>query len=480
MRRLMDAPSQRAIHILEKLADRKGWITIAELSDEVGASTRTIEKDLSMLRKRWGDNLQLEISRKNGVRLRNKNVANLGMILTELFNESVALRWIVELLFYPRRKIEFYEERLFASRSTLNRTLPKINQFLSSRGMEILNKSGKYEFVGRDEYYLRDFSTCFLIEMYGMDITKYDMSIDLKFIARLIGKSLSKYLSPKELQWVFSDDISLAYWSMFYFMSLLREENGYTIKSDYPVEEVTPYDLACIRRSFPHIGLNNLRAVYQAIFKQYRGWSSNEERVLVDNEAEALLRRLFSEMNVVQNEETAGALKLVVECLYLVSKLRPYKTSVLFDRIAYFALSVKEINPHFYNAAEKNLSVFSHNVKYDISSELNNFIYWVSLISPKLSTSICLRKVLLIDDFGSMHAKFLQKMFSQFFNSECSEVMKIDIYSGQGEPAEELIKDYDIVLTTVPKFHFSYPHAILINDYPSHEDFIGVYRAVYG
>lgn len=180
MRSLLDASSQRIITIIETLAGCEGWTNLADLSTSVKASERTVSEDISKLRKHWGQDLNIEVSKKNGVILRNRNSASIGIVFMNIFNDSVALRWIKELLFHPGHGMEFYLNRLFVSRSTLIRLLPRINRFLSGKGMTIQSLSNSYQLLGKDEQYLRNFCASFLLELYGLDF----QSITLTLIRR--------------------------------------------------------------------------------------------------------------------------------------------------------------------------------------------------------------------------------------------------------------------------------------------------------
>ena len=111
------------------------------------------------------------------------------------------MHWIKELLFHPNNTIEFYENMLFVSRSTLIRLLPKINRYLSTKGMTIQCKNNMYHFLGEDEQYLRDFSASFLLELYGIDLAKFDLDIDLEVISELILSVLEKNIEPREFTW---------------------------------------------------------------------------------------------------------------------------------------------------------------------------------------------------------------------------------------------------------------------------------------
>ena len=477
MRDLLDASSQRMIKILETLSVHKEWTTFADLSSVVNASERTVAEDISKLRKRWGQNLNINVSKKNGVRMHNSNTASIGLVFTDLFNNSTALRWIKELLFHPNNKLEFYESKLFVSRSTLIRLLPKINSFLAGKGMVIQYRNNRYQFIGDNEQYLRDFSASFLLELYGLDLEKYDLSLDLTVIGNLILSVFSNNLEPREFAWMSEDDISIVYNMVFYLVSLVREEQGYTVISDYPVEEeINAYHLECLQEYFPHITEDNLRPIHQYIFNQHNGWDSDAEKALVVREAEAFFQRLFSNVLVFPDKDTQYVMNFVLRSLYLNVKLRPFETSELFDRVYYFSLSLKRTSLFLYEAVQEGLDIFSKNVKLDLLSRTPDVLFWLCLACPALYQFANPKTALLIDDFGKSHAKFLVKVLSDFFNNKT--LVKIDIAAYPDVLTSTEIESYDILITTISDLPVSHNNVIFINDYPSWNNLFEINKAL--
>ena len=235
MRKILCKSHQRHLLILEILLETNDYISIASLSKLLGASKRTISDDISQLNTKYSDLLSLTISKKNGIKLVSQSVSNIEAVFRSIFSESIALQWIKELLIHPYESIEFYEKALYVSKSTLLRTLPKINSFLKGYGMMIEIIEGKCNFYGDNETFLRDFSSSFLLELYGLNFEKLDIFLDLSPIANIIFKNLKNATSPENFDWVSKDDIIIVYRIMFYVVSLLRENHGYHIHSSYNV-----------------------------------------------------------------------------------------------------------------------------------------------------------------------------------------------------------------------------------------------------
>lgn len=480
MREILDASTQRFIKILEVLSVNEEWITFADLSTLVKASGRTVAEDISKLRKRWGHKLNIEVSKKKGVRLHNQNAASLGIVFADLFNDSVALLLIQELIFSPNNTMEFYQSKIFVSRSTLIRLLPKINRFLSSRGMVIQCSNNRYQLLGDNEQYLRSFCASFMLELHRLDLKKYDIALDLGVIYDLTSSVLLNNLEPRECAMLLGDDVATTYRLMFYIISLVREDQGYTIISSYPVEEeVKAQHLTRLQAHFPHIQKDNLRPIHQYLFNQHNGWDSDEEKALVTSETEAFLQRVFSAIPAPPDEATWDMMRFNVKSLYLSAKFYPFKTSTLFDRIYYFSLSLQRSNPSLYQVVEENWTLFSQNVKHATASKTASVLFWMCLTYPQMSQFTQQKRALLIADFGGRHAMFLKKMLSDFFNKENADFLQIDIAQYPDASTSSSIDDYDILITTIPNPPISHRNVFLINDYPAYKDFCEIGKALF-
>lgn len=478
MRELLDASSQRMIKILEILLEREDWTTFACLASMVEASERTIANDISLLKDHWNVYLNIEVT-NNGVRLHNQNIASVGLVFTEIFNDSVALRWIKELLFHPNNTLEFYEDKLFVSRSTLMRMLPKINRFLKTKEMSIQYKDYRYQFIGEDEQYLRDFTACFLLELYGLDLKKYDLDIDLTVINELILLVSKQNLEPRAFSWIIKDDIYRVYQMMFYIVSLVREQQGYTVDSNYPIEKEVGFKyINHLRKSFPLIHLNNLRPIHEYIYKNIKGWTSQEEELLVTQEISTFYERLFSAVSIWPDEDKQYAMNLVLKFLYLKAKIRRYKTSELFDRVHYFSLLLKTGNPYLYRVTEENLKLLSENIKFDIPFRVEDVLYWMCLSYPEIVQPTKPKTALIVSDFGAQHAQFVAKILSDFFYTKYGD-FNIDIAAYPTILTSETHGDYDVLITTIPNLPLSHTNIVLINDYPNSNDFYGICKAIF-
>ena len=479
MRKLLDVSSQRLISITEILLENDGWTTFASLGSAIGTSERTVAKDIAMLRERWGHHLNIKVSKKNGVRLINQNISSIGAVFKDIFNDSLSLQWIRELLFHPSMSMEFYESQLFTSRSTLLRILPKINLYLSGKGMKIICENNRYDFIGDDEQYLRDFSANFLLELYGFDLKKFDINLDLSILRDIILSLLFENVDSNEFSWISNDEILVVYHMMFYIVSLVREQNGYTVTSKYYSDiNIRPEHLSHIKNNFQDIRIQNLNPIHEYITNQFNGWTSDEEKISVTDAISAFCDRFFSDVSFDPDHETIKNLNYILKNIYFNTKLRPFRTSELFDRIYYFFLSLSRENPKLYEVTHNCLVLFSEKVGLDVSGRVSDVLFWMCLICPELNDVKKHYRAALVSDFGSSHAGFLAETISAFFNGRSTDFLTIDVISFMDILTGKDLKSYDLLITTFPGISYAHEKSILINDYPGTDDFYTIYKTL--
>lgn len=481
MRRLLDPASQRIIKILESLLATEDWTTFSSLSALVDASERTIAKDISFIKSTWGHLLNLEVSKKHGVRFINKITDGISLIFTDIYNNSLGLRWIKELFYFPNKNIEYFEKKLFVSRSTLIRLLPAINQYLLEQKMTVLCRDGVYQFLGEDEQQLRDFTASFFLKLYGPDLTKSDLGRDVGVEPDVIKNLLLSFLKPKvspaQFEWTSKDQVILNYHILFYSISLVRERQGYTVTSAYPLEEEAGSDyITSLQGCFPSLLLNNLRTIYAYTLRNYNDWHSKEESELVTSEIVYYLERFFSDLNIPLTEEVRTTLSQIMIAGYFISKIRPFKSKNLYNRHYFFLLSVKVSNPFLFHVMKENLQLLSQAIHIDMTTRISMILYWTSLICPEITQLTQPVTALLIDGAGEIHADFLVKRLAGFSNGMMSN-LKVVKAPYPSTFSNDAIQCYDILITNIPNLNVYHPKLILINDYPTINNWLQIYEA---
>lgn len=463
------------MQIIESLILKDDWITIQQLSDAIGASQRTMTADIATLKKRWASYLNIEVSVKQGVRIHNCSIAMMGSVFLDIFNESLALRWLKELLYHPRKPLEYYEERLFTSRSTLNRLLPRINGALSPRGMTVCRRGNNYEIHADDEQYLRQFFASFLIELGGIPPKDCQPDIDMQ----LLAGTVKKILEAPGCHLLREDDIGTMFLSVFYLVSLIRENQGYTIASDYSIAaQMDDETFGRLSVYFSAVTRQNLCAIHEFIARKQNGWDDDDEQSRVQSAAQVFLDQTFQTLGLSPGKQVLHKLRNVITMMYLTAKFRPGATSVLFDRVYYFSLLFQMHNRPVYALIEENLAQFSRDVGLDMGCCIQDILLWICLTWPPFHGCLLPKKVLVVSDFGRQHSAFLAQMLTGFFNHDDGVAIQPTVAS-YPDVLEEASRDvYDIIVTTVPNLPISHPHIILVNDYPSHENLCAVYRAL--
>lgn len=481
MRNLLDRSSQRIINILDILVTNEDWITFSELSKEVDASVRTISEDIGIIRKRWGADLNIEVSTKWGIKLHNQSVATIGCVFIQLFNESTALKWLREIFFYPGNLIDFYEERLYVSRSTLIRVLPNINKYLKTIGIEIKRNNSQYRVVGNNETYIRQLFAGFLLELQGLELKKWDIDINLSLIAEIIQRILMENLESEEISLVFRDDLALLYYITYYLVSLIREKQGfhdanYGKNISYAGTLIDDEELRYLRLFFPDITPDAIRPIHGFILSQYKGWDNLEEKLLVKREASLFYQRLFNSIPLSPEEEKRKELTFTLQSLYLLQKIRPFFNSTLFDRIHYFSMTLKKNNQSLFQWTERSLSIFSEKTGLNMSTRIDDLLYWNSLILPEINLNRKTMRLLIISDFGIKHAHFIKGYLKQYFENDVSD-LTIDVGAFPEVLSKGNFDKYHIVITTIPHLSINHDNVVLINDYPTEANMFELYRA---
>lgn len=480
MRKLLDRSSQRIISILDILVTQENWITIGELSERVDASARTIGDDIGTIKKRWGTDLNIEVSTKSGIKLHNQNVATIGNVFKQIFNESTALKWLEECFFSPDKGIEFYEERLFVSRSTLNRILPEMNKYLKTIGMEMNKVNNQYRVIASDETHMRQLFAGFLLELYGLNLKKWELDVDLSLFGKIIHQTLIENLETEITRFVFKDDLAEVYYIMYYLVSLVRENQGiHDTRYDrisYADATIEDEELKRLMVFFPNITFDSIRSIHGFILSQYIGWDNEEEKRLVESETRLFYQRFFDDVQLSPAEETRKNLEFMLRSLYLSQKLRPFENSALFDRIRYFSMTIKQYNYPLYQLVETNLRTFSERTSMELSTRIYDLLYWNSLTLPEINHNRKAMRLLIISDFGVNHGHFIARYLKNYFENDASN-LTIDVGDYPEALKKERLEDYNIVVTTIPDLSIEHANAVLINDYPTEANMFDLYRA---
>jgi hypothetical protein len=493
---LLDETDQRRIGILETLMQQTQWITIGELAQRVGASERTIHSDLVFIKNEWGEKLQLDVSLKNGVQLGCRSAAMLHDIQIDIFKSAVAPRFLRDLFFFSDQNIEFYTRKLFISKSTLVRLIPKVNACLSAVNVTIERCGLTYRLSAQDEQEFRKLFSVAYVELNREILHKRPTQIELNIpgatapvcfprIRGIIRAMLqqSPYRSAVEL--VFRDDTALTQMVAFYLVSLIRESQGFHIQSTRPLEEeISSQDLQYLIELFPGISSENLKPIHELLMKPFLTTHTTDEAAQLDREITAFYERVFAELHATCPPETLVKLKQAMEILYHYVLVCPAFATQFIRHINGFVSSVQDCHPRLYSAFQDSLSALSGAMGVDLHHILPDMIVHACFIFPALGMATPPKRIAIVSDSGIEHADFIANFIRSIFNGACYETVQVTSipYMEAMDPAfESHYAKEDIFITTDPNLihQITSRPVLLFHEFPTDENFGQLYDAIY-
>lgn len=493
---LLDETDQRRIKLLEVLARQPGWIIIGELALLVHASERTVHSDLAYLKNRWEGQLQIEVSLKNGVRLGCHHAATLHEIQIDIFKSAVAPRFLRNLFFFPHQTIEFYTKKLFISKSTLVRLIPKINATLATTTVSIERRGLCYSLFTPDEQELRKLLATMYLELNPPLAELPDVSVEWLVPGAKKPMNFSRLhaivsdmllLSPNReaVELVLKNSLAVPQMVAFYFVSLIREYQGFHVASDYALRsEITEQDLIYILERFPTLTRENLQPIHALLMKPFLTSDNEAEEALLDAQAHAYFTRVFVALHVSCPDEIRRQLVQTMKILYHYALIYPIYSTGFFMRINGFITSLQESHPKLYDAFSESLVAFNRAMQIDLTTSMPELILHACFLFPALGMASPPRRVFIVSDSGIEHASFIANFVRSYLNGAYYETVQVApvSYASAIDPAfgSQLATD-DIFVATAPNLMHLAPEcqSILFHDFPSVENLCDLYNTIY-
>ena len=492
---LLDETDQRRLLILEVLMEQPDWITIGELAQRVSASERTIQTDLVFFKNEWDDQLHLDISQKHGVRLLCRSYATLHTLSIDLVKRAVAPRFIRDLFFFPGQSLEFYTNKLFISKSTLLRQVPRINAFLSRMNVFIERSHVGFHLFSPDEQSLRKLIASSYVELNpGLTLRQRTCTeltvpfaaaaIDFSKLCEITRSILMRAKETELTALVLADPSVLPELAAFYLISLIRENQGFHAK---PVRKqadpVSKEELLTVQKLFPSLQEEQLLPIHEMLTEPFLALGE-EATALLHRESAAFYVRVFAMLCVSCPPQIQHKLQNALEIVYRSTLARPIRTSGMFRRISGFSASVQVCHPKLYAAFQESLAVFSGAMQFDLSPALPDLILRVCYLFPALAMAAPTRKLLVVSDSGLDHAEFIANFVRELFNGTHYQTMEIRTLSYEEALHTDLdarYPDEEILITTDPALLSlqTQKKVLLFHDFPSTENFDQLYEAIY-
>lgn len=493
---LLDETDQRRINLLEILTHQKGWITIGALALLVHASERTIHSDLIYLKNKWESPLQIDISQKNGVRLGCQNAAILHEIQIDIFKSGVAPRFLRDLFFFPLRNDEFYIDRLFISKSTFIRMIPRIDARLADMHVSIQRNEQCYCLRASDEMELRKLLSAFYLELNPLLTQLPSLTIEWSIpgarkpvnfnrLYEIVCAMLHRSQNQEAVNLVLKDASALPQMVAFYLVSLLREQQGFPVESRCPLEaEISDQDLSYLAERFPAITRKSLQPIHALLMRPFQLPDDPVEDARLVSEANAFFSRVFEALHVSCPPEIQRQLVLTMKILYHYVLIYTFPIARFLRRVNGFISSMQAAHPRLYDVFHENLAVFNRAMQVDLTPSLPDLMLHSCFLFPALGMVSPPHRVFIVSDFGIEHASFIAGFIRSAMNSAYSETVQVFpvSYASAIDPAfaANLTKE-DIFITTAPVFLQLAPCSttILFHDFPSLSNFSQLYDAIY-
>lgn len=493
---LLDETDQRRINLLEVLTKQSGWITIGELARLVHASERTIHSDLIYLKNRWESPLQIEISLKNGVRMGCQNAAMLHEIQVDIFKSGIAPRFLKDLLYFPYENEEFYIKRLFISKSTFVRMVPKINARLATMNFAIERNEKGYFLHANDELELRKLLAVLYLELNPLLSQLPSLPIEWTVPGARRPVSFSRFYdiitsllrqapNREAVDLVLKDALALPQMVSFYFMSILREQQGFAIVRHRAMSaKIAEKDVFYLLECFPSIQPQQLGSIHALLLKPFLKPDNAALDARLEAEATAFFQRVFEELHAFCPPEIFRQLVLTMKILYDYVLTVPVPISGFLRRINGFVLSMQAVHPKLYNAFYESMVEFNRAMEADLSPSLPDLMLHACFLFPALGMASPPRRLFIVSDSGIEHASFIASFIRSAMNSSDYETVQVYpvSYASAIDPsfATSLTQE-DIFITTAPALLQLAPNSntILFHDFPSLKNFCELYDAIY-
>lgn len=456
---LMSHNAQRLKNILTFFVLRTEWITHKELANELDTSVRTLSNDIKYLKERWGDHLNFESHPQFGIREHSLSVNHVESIINDMTKESLALSLIEILFFEPNMDLDYYVDALFTSRSSLLRSLNKIQEYLESKSIFVLHNNGKYSLYSEAELDLRKFFSRFFIELYQSDFARFPIAQGLKAFVDMVA-SKTKFAD---------NDVSYNLIHFYIQISLYRENQGFQLEvRDRDIKKEQIYQ--SLRYTFKNLQVGSLSIIEDSVlsFKVSEDYKYNDS--YIDKSIQSFIDSISKTFVYDIRKEDEDSIKLYLRNIYYQYRYYPALPLAVFSRIKYFCKMIEHESP----VATEIMNSLILNLTYDLDLEYksvkNDILYWVLVQIPAI-----IRRnnqeytILLVTDLGSEHNHFIKSLIDNLSKLNSNLNLDIDIYPSRFYEGSD-DASYNLIITTNQSIINSTLPLVLIHDFPTHND----------
>ena len=409
-------------------------------------SQQTAAKDLEFIYLNYGEMFHAEYN-NDVLSFKNRSIGILNAITHDVLSYSVPVNLLVEIMCHPRENRNFYTERLGISDASFYRLIKHVNKKLNASGHEIASISGKYFIKSKNEKALRNYLAIFLMQSQNID----DALLGIKFsdIREFFYQARYALAGTK-------DDSLMNYLTFYYFVSYLREYQGFyyydkyeeCLEEDKDIISNFP-DLAEVKNVCKLMTEKSYHTIKHDLSYHFLPWKTLEQK---DFYIKHLSRLSTDICQLLPCELEEGfILKVLINALgYRINY--PNAPEQFINRAQIFAREFAVDNPYFQSEFHKLFTKYDATFSEDFSKISNYVLFIIHINCPKTYMSLGDPKVAIRSDLGPKHIKYLKTVIGYVF--------KDFIFVSEDEA--DLIIATNI---TIDEAHDK--NIIAINDYPS-------------
>lgn len=435
--------------------------SISELASTLNFSEASIRKYLGQIKTEWSETIRYS-KLNNKIFVDTYSAQASQIILKSFLMRSTSIRIFLDLLTNPDISNYDRAELYHMSISTFDRHITQINHSFRTSNITLKRNGTKpISVVSEDEYHILKFSSCLILEVYGLEHNLFDNLISFEDAMTLICLFLDE-------QSIYYDHLSIVFNTTLFQLSICRQRGGIKNTTDDACSEsiaFTNKHLSKIRSktSLP-LEFINFALSHVLHFVSPENLQDNHLSFSED------FCKVFD--TLTNNTLTKANLKFIEETLSTIINtyiIYPYKTSLFIDRIQYFVEALIQQYPWIGDLFIKAFQYTTTTSPVNPDLYFNDLVYWTIQEIPEL----IFRKtetinVLMTSDFGEKHLKLIQSiLLSEVFVYQCNVHFDLIKFSDI-MISDNSLDSYRIIISNRPIPCLATSHNFFIlDDFPS-------------
>lgn len=464
MLQILDSFSDRLNRILHLLFLSDGKIKFQEMVQHLNVSEKTLEDDIKFINDNWKETIKIEYSNFDEICCPKMSMNIFLELQSIILMNSVSIKILKNLFFYPYEKTTFHVEKLHISSSTFYKYVHIINKEMKQYNIWINNEQSRYYISGENELSIRRFFTTLFLEMSG-----YTSKTIIKTKPNTIFKSRIKINYNANKQPLSKTQES--FYSTLYFISIQREQQGFQVEQTKYFSGIhMPFsedDINLFSIEYPKLSLDDFYRIEVSILVLRSELNSYRDEHL-NSTFSIFLSEIFDTFELKKTTREFNTLLVYLKDLYINN---------LFVKIPYHLISNKY--DFFTNEAKKNnigavseisflVSHLSLRTKTDFHIHLNDIIFCLITQLPDIMMNKLNHHILVVSDNSKAHAEFLCQSIKSELNIDIISFKQVDcIYKDMIEFLD--LNMYSFIITNSIDIHNKY-ESTLINSFPSQTD----------